>query len=64
MEDLNAHIGYFLDICGTIKINRAPEYAIKLRLFPFSSRDKVKQWYQSLEVKEETMRKTGITNRS
>ena len=39
----------FLEICDTVKINDVSEYAIRLRLFPFSFRDKARRWLQSLQ---------------
>ncbi|XP_031120813.1 uncharacterized protein LOC116024050 [Ipomoea triloba] len=44
MEDPNAHITKFLRICSTFKMNGVPTEAIKLRLFPFSVRDKAHGW--------------------
>ena len=41
-EDLNAHIANFLEIYDTLKINGVTEDAIRLRLFPFSLRDRAK----------------------
>ena len=46
-DDPNAHITNFLEICDTIKINGASEDAIRLRLFPFSLKDKAKVWLNS-----------------
>ena len=42
MENPNDHINSFLEKCDTVKINGASEDAIRLRLFPFSLRDKAK----------------------
>ncbi|XP_022861677.1 uncharacterized protein LOC111382049 [Olea europaea var. sylvestris] len=47
-EDPNAHLGSFLEICDTVKMNGVTEDAIRLRLFSFSLRDKAKAWFQSL----------------
>ena len=44
----NAHLTQFLEICDTFKMNRVGPDAIKLRLFPFSLRDKAKLWFSSL----------------
>ncbi|KAL8149007.1 hypothetical protein AgCh_006138 [Apium graveolens] len=47
-EDPNMHIIDFIKICDTFKFNGVCEDAIKLRLFPFSLRDKAKCWLHSL----------------
>ena len=36
-----------MEICDTIKINGVSEDAIRLRLFPFSLKDKAKVWLNS-----------------
>ncbi|WVZ02813.1 hypothetical protein V8G54_023619 [Vigna mungo] len=46
-EDPNSHLENFLAICDTLKINGVSDDAIRLRLFPFSLRDKAKSWLQS-----------------
>jgi len=43
-ENPNAHLRKFLAKCNTIKINRASSDAIRLRLFPFSLRDRANDW--------------------
>ncbi|XP_031116500.1 uncharacterized protein LOC116020158 [Ipomoea triloba] len=50
MEDPNAHITKFLQICSTFKMNGVPTEAIKLRLFPFSVRDKAHGWLISFQA--------------
>ena len=47
-EDPNAHIAIFLVVYHTVKINGVMDDAIKLRLFPFSVRNRAKQWLNSL----------------
>jgi len=48
-ENPNAHLRKFLAKCDTIKINGASSDAIRLRLFPFSLRDKASDWLQNEE---------------
>ena len=45
-NDPNSHLSTFLEICDTIKLNGVSDDAIKLKLFPFSLRDKAKVWLQ------------------
>ena len=48
IEDPNMNIRDFIEICDTFKFNGVSEDAVKLRLFPFSLRDKAKRWLHSL----------------
>ena len=47
-EDPHQHITVFLGICKTIKINGVSDDAIRLRLFPFSLRDRAWSWLYSM----------------
>ncbi|BBG93385.1 Leucine-rich repeat family protein [Prunus dulcis] len=42
-----SHISNFLEICDKFKINGASSDAIRLRLFPFSLKEKAKLWLTS-----------------
>ena len=44
MENPNNHIASFFEKCDTIKMNEVSNDAIRLRLFPFSLKDKAKSW--------------------
>jgi hypothetical protein len=47
-DDPNDHLVSFLEICDTFKYHGVSEDAIRLRLFPFTLRDKAKSWLHSL----------------
>ena len=47
-EDPNEHMGRFLMMANTVKLNGVRPEVIKLHLFPFSLRDIVATWYESL----------------
>jgi len=46
----NAHLRKFLAKCDTMKINGASSNAIRLRLFPFSLKDRASDWLQNEEL--------------
>ena len=47
-EDPYRHLDDFLDVCSTVKIQNFTDEALKLRLFPFSLKDRAKYWLSSL----------------
>ena len=47
-EDPNGHLLNFLQLCDTIKMNGVDHNVIKLKLFPFSLRDKARNWFNNL----------------
>ncbi|CAN6465470.1 unnamed protein product [Victoria cruziana] len=47
-EDPYRHLDLFLDVCATVKISNVEEGALRLRLFPFSLRDRARDWLKSL----------------
>ena len=47
-EDPNEHLGRFLRMSNTVKLNGVRLEVIKLHLFPFSLRDTAATWYESL----------------
>ena len=42
------YTAYFLDICDMLRVNGVPDDAIRLRLFPFSLKDRAREWLNSL----------------
>ena len=49
-ENPYQHVREFEDICGTMRINHMTEEALKLRLFPFSLKEKAKAWLYALQA--------------
>ena len=49
-EDTNEHMGRFMRMANTVKLNGVRPEVIKLQLFPFSLRDVVATWFESLPV--------------
>ena len=47
-EDPNEHLGRFLRMANTVKLNGVRPKVIKLQLFPFSLRDIATTWFDSL----------------
>ena len=47
-EDPNEHLGRFLRMANTVKLNGVRREVIKLQLFPFSLRDIAATWFDSL----------------
>ena len=47
-EDTNEHLGRFLRMANTVKLNGVNSDVIKLQLFPFSLRDITASWFESL----------------
>ena len=47
-KDPNEHLGRFLRMANTVKLNGVRPEVIKFHLFPFSLRDTAATWYESL----------------
>ena len=50
LEDPNEHLGRFMRMANTVKLNGVRPDVIKLQLFPFSLKDVVTTWFDSLPV--------------
>ena len=47
-EDATSHLNTFIDLCDMQKKKDVDNYVIKLKLFPYSLRDRAKTWFSSL----------------
>ena len=47
-EDAASHLNYFVDLCDMQKKKDTDNYIVKLKLFPFSLRDRAKVWFSYL----------------
>ncbi|CAN6482738.1 unnamed protein product [Victoria cruziana] len=47
-EDPYRYLDLFLDVCATVKISNVEDGALRLRLFPFSLKDRARDWLKSL----------------
>ena len=50
LDDQNAHLAIFLELCGTITMNGLDHNVIKLKLFPSSLKDKVRGWFHKFSI--------------
>ena len=50
IEDPNEHIGKFMRLTNTVKLNGVRSEVIKLQMFPFSLRNVAATWLESLPV--------------
>ena len=49
-DDPNEHMGIFMRMANTVKLNKVRPEVIKLQLFPFSLRDVAATWFDSFLV--------------
>ncbi|CAN6487370.1 unnamed protein product [Victoria cruziana] len=47
-EDPYRHLDEFLDVCATVKISHVDDGALRLRLFPFSLKERARDWLKSI----------------
>ncbi|KAL4378720.1 hypothetical protein GQ457_02G024860 [Hibiscus cannabinus] len=48
-ENARQHVKSFLEICNSFKIHGVSNDVLKLKLFPYSLRDKAKTWLNNLQ---------------
>lgn len=60
-EDPYMHIKDFLEICDTFKFQNFSDESVRLRLFPFSLKDKAKAWLKSLSSRSITSWETLVS---
>lgn len=56
LENPNAHVSRFLDMCATIEYPRVSSEAIRLRLFPYTLRDSAREWLDTCPPQSITSR--------
>ena len=49
-EDPYKHLDEFLEICSTVKIQHFSDDALRLKLFPFSLKDRAEYWLNSIDT--------------
>ncbi|KAJ9167352.1 hypothetical protein P3X46_022013 [Hevea brasiliensis] len=54
-ESPHVHLAHFLEISDMLKINGVSDDAIRLRLFPFSLKDRAREWLHSLPPDDESL---------
>ncbi|KAK9024821.1 hypothetical protein V6N11_064727 [Hibiscus sabdariffa] len=58
-ENTRQHLKSFLEICNSFKIHGASNDVLKLKLFPYSLRDKAKDWQEDNEAMHEAWEQYG-----
>ena len=56
IEDAATHLNSFIDLCEMQKKKDMDNNIVKLKLFPFSLRDRAKVWFSSLPKNEQVQR--------